>query len=206
MKYLTTVFLVFLGSSSLNAQVIEASSGSPAEIVKFSWSKERRNWEQNPFGGPNENFHEMQFRARSEKRVSDAKQSNSAQLGKLENDARVDAAIIRAEREKKGPPRYVFLYRMVVKNSAPQAIKEIDWDYVFRDAGTGEELGRQPFTSVQKVEPGKTKELSFILGRPPTHRISVYALDKKERQGLVEEVVISRIHYADGSTWRLPSN
>mgnify|MGYP006166453141 CR=1 FL=1 len=53
-----------------NAQTLPASATSPeVEVVKFSWSKERLNWEQNPFSGPNENFHEMQFRARSEKRA-----------------------------------------------------------------------------------------------------------------------------------------
>ena len=64
------------------------------ELVKFSWSKERLNWEGNPFGGPNENFHQMQFRARSEKRVSDAKRSNSAEVGKLEKDAAIRTALV----------------------------------------------------------------------------------------------------------------
>jgi hypothetical protein len=205
MKPFVVLFLlVFLGAS-LNAQVPAPTQQLPAaEIVKFNWSKERLNWEQNPFGGPNENFHEMQFRARSEKRVSDAKRSNSAELSKLEKDARADAAIIQAERAKKGPPRYAFLYKVMVKNTGVKTIKEIDWDYIFSDAATGEELGRRQFTSVEDIAPGKRKELSFTLGRPPAQRISVYALDKKERQGLVEQVVIVRVQYSDGSVWQLP--
>ncbi len=197
--------LLFVAFAS-NAQTPTTPAGSPEiQVVKFNWSKERINWEQNPFGGPNENFHEMQFRSRSEKRVSDAKRSgNSAEVNKLEKDARTDAAIIQAERQRKGPPRYTFLYRASVKNSSEKTIKEIDWDYIFLDPATGEELGRRQFTSVQSIGPGKSRELSFMVTAPPTQRISVYALDKRERTGLGERVIIVRAEYSDGSVWQVP--
>ncbi|MBA3515283.1 MAG: hypothetical protein H0T77_13015, partial [Pyrinomonadaceae bacterium] len=188
-----------------NAQTSTRLVSAPeVEVVKFSWSKERLNWEQNPFTGPNENFHEMQFRARAEKRANDARRANSPDASKLEKDARTDAAIIQAERQKKGPPRYAFLYRTSVRNTSDRTIKEIDWDYVFLDAATEEELGRRQFTSVQTIGPGKSKELSFMLPAPPTQRISVYALDKKERIGFEEQVVIVRVKYSDGSVWQAP--
>ena len=177
---------------------------SDVEVVKFNWSKERLNWEQNPFGGPNENFHQMQFRARSEKRVSDAKRSNSPEVGKLEKEARADAAIVAAENQNSKPSRYYFFYRTSIKNTSTKAIKEVDWDYVFVDAITGDELDRRQFTSVQNIGPGKQKELTFTLPTPPTRRISVHALDKKERAGIDERVVIVRVKYADGSEWQLP--
>lgn len=200
-----TYSLLFVAFAS-NAQTPPTPAGAPEiQVVKFSWSKERQNWEQNPFGGPNENFHEMQFRARSEKRVSDAKRSgNSAEVDKLEKDARTDAAIIQAERQKERPPRYSFLYRASVKNSSEKTIKEIDWDYVFLDEATGEELGRRQFTSVQGIAPAKSKELSFLIPTPPTQRISVYALNKKDRLAFVEQIVIVRVKYADGSVWQVP--
>lgn len=180
------------------------SPSDPAiELVKFSWSKERLNWEGNPFGGPNENFHQMQFRARSEKRVSDAKRSNSAEVGKLEKDAKADAAIVENENKNSAPPRYYFIYRASMKNLSSKAIKEIDWDYVFLDAVTGDELDRRQFTSVQNIGPGKQKELVFTLPTPPTRRISVQALDKKERVGIDERIVVVRVTYADGSVWEV---
>jgi len=176
--------------------------GAEIEVIKFGWSKERLNWQQNPFGGPNENFHEMQFRARSEKRVSDAKRSgNAAEISKLEKDAKTDVAIVQAVRDNAGPPRYVFLYRSSVRNGSSKAITELDWDYVFYDAVTGEELGRREFSSAQKIAPGKSKELSFMISTPPTKRISVHSLDKKERDGIQEQIVIVRIKYEDGSVW-----
>jgi hypothetical protein len=183
--------------------VANAQSDPAVELVKFSWTKERLNWEGNPFGGPNENFHQMQFRTRSEKRVSDAKRSNSPEVGKLEKEAKADAAIVANENQNSAPPRYYFMYRASMKNLSTKQIKEIDWDYVFLDAGTGEELGRRQFTSVQNIGPGKQKDLTFTLPTPPTRRVSVYALDKKERLGLDEKVIIVRVTYADGSVWEL---
>jgi hypothetical protein len=197
MRVLLVLLLLLLPGGAVNAQDL------PIELVKYSWTKERLNWEGNPFGGPNENFHQMQFRTRSEKRVSDAKRSNSPEVGKLEKEAKADAAIVANENQNSAPPRYYFMYRASMKNLSPKQIKEIDWDYVFLDAGTGEELGRRQFTSVQNIGPGKQKDLTFTLPTPPTRRVSVYALDKKERLGLTEKVIIVRVTYADGSVWEL---
>ena len=189
-----------------NAQTPAVSStASEVEVVKYSWSKERLNWEQNPFGGPNENFHEMQFRARSEKRVTDAKRSGTTgQQASAERDAKVDAAIIAAGRQPTGPARYYFIYRASLKNSSTRQIAEIDWDYVFIDSATGLELGRHQFTSTKTIAPGKSKELSFMLSAPPTKRISVNALNKGERSGIADQVVVVRVKYADGSVWQQP--
>jgi hypothetical protein len=198
------VAVVLLSMLILSGVVYAQAPGDPAiELVKYSWSKERLNWEGNPFGGPNENFHQMQFRSRSEKRVSDAKRSNSAEVGKLEKEAKADAAIVESENKNSAPPRYYFIYRASMKNLSPKAIKEIDWDYVFVDAVNGDELDRRQFTSVQNIGPGKQKELVFTLTTPPTRRISVQALDKKERFGIGERVEIVRVTYADGSVWEV---
>jgi hypothetical protein len=170
-------------------------------VVKYSWSKERINWERDPFGGPIENFDDMRRRRIDERRVERAK-SAGTDATRVERDLRAEQVI---KARPPAPPRYTFVYKASVKNSSAKGIKEIDWDYIFRDAVTGEELGRRQFTSVENISPGKNKELLFMLGRPPTQRISVYALDKKERDGLTEEVVIVRVLYADGSVWQLPS-
>jgi uncharacterized protein YbjQ (UPF0145 family) len=187
------------------AQTLPASTtSSEVEVVKFNWSKERLNWEQNPFGGPNENFHEMQFRARSEKRVTDAKKSGTAgQHSTAERDLKVDAAIVQAGRQPTGPARYYFIYRASLKNASTKAIEEIDWDYVFIDSATGQELGRHQFTSTKMIQPGKSKELTFMLSSPPAKRISVYALNKQERSGMSDQVVVVRVKYSDGSVWQL---
>ena len=57
-------------------------------------------------------------------------------------------------------------------------------------------------TSEEKIVPGKTKELKFFIPRPPTQTISVSALNKNERIGLGETVIIIRIEFADGTSWQ----
>ena len=99
------------------------------------------------------------------------------------------------------PPRYAFRYKLSIQNAGPKAIKEVDWDYVFTDAATGEELGRREFTSAEEIGPGKRKELSVLVSSPPTQRVSVYTLGKGERDGLVEQVTVVRILYDDDTAW-----
>jgi hypothetical protein len=201
MRVTVVLFFFLVIAPVVHAQA--PASEVELEVVKHSWTKERLNWERSPFGGPNENFHQMQFRARSEKRVSDAKRSNSPEVSKLEREAKADAAIVAAENQNGKPPRYYFLYRASVKNTSAKQIKEIDWDYVFVDSFNGDELDRRQFTSVQNIAPGKQKELVFTLPTPPTRRISIYALDKKEASGIEGRVLIVRVKYADGSVWQL---
>ncbi len=126
MKAILLSSLLLLVALASNAQTPTARvDTAEVQVVKFNWSKERINWEQNPFGGPNENFHEMQFRARSEKRASDARRANSPDASKLEKDARTDAAIIQAERQKKGPPRYTFSTEPRSRTAAKRQSKKL---------------------------------------------------------------------------------
>jgi hypothetical protein len=172
-------------------------------VVKFSWDKERVNWERDPFGGPVENFDEMRVRARNEKRIDDAKRGGSPDVDRIKREARADSAILQTARLK-GPPRYGFRYKLSVRNEGAKAVREIDWDYVFNDAATHEELGRHQFTSDGRVGPGKGREFSFFVPTPPALRVSAYDLGRKERDGLEERVVVVRVLYEDGTEWRRP--
>ncbi len=197
---LSLLFLCF--AAPVLAQSTTGTSSPDVTVVKYSWSKERINWEGDPFGGPVENFDDMRRRRVDERRVERARSSgNVGEAARVEREMRAEQVI---KSRPPAPPRYTFVYRVSVKNTSDKTIKELDWDYIFRDAVTGEELSRRQFTSVNNISPGKSKELSFTLNRPPTQRISVYALDKKERDGLTEEVAIVRVLYSDGSVWELP--
>ena len=201
---LATSIVVGLLVAQCHVLVITAQQQSPSvEVVKYSWSKERIGWERDPFAGPVENFDEMRSRVRNEKRIDDAKRGGGGGADRVKREARADEANLKQQREK-GPARYVFVYKAKIKNNASQPIASIDWDYVFHDAVTGEELGRHQFTSTETVGVGKTKELTLTVSAPPTQRISVYSLDKNERAGIVEQVVIVRVKYSDGSEWIAP--
>ena len=121
------------------------------------------------------------------------------EAAKVEREMRAEQ-VLKANQQSK-PPRYAFVYKVSIQNNSDKTIKEFDWDYVFFDAATGAEVGRRQFTGVEKISPGKSKELIFQVASPPTKTISVYALDKNERLGLTESVVLVRITYADGSVW-----
>lgn len=196
------LMLVLAFAAVANTQTPQISDDPPVTVVKHNWVKERINWEGDPFGGPVENFDDVRRRNVDIRRVERARGTgNIGEAAKVEREMRAEQ-VIKARPPK--PPRYVFLYRTSVKNTVEKTIKEIDWDYIFFDAVTGEELGRRQFTSVENIGPGKTRELSFTLSKPPAQRISVYALEKKEREGLVEKVVIGRVQFADGTSWKRP--
>lgn len=191
------IFLVLLCAGVVCAQ-------QPAvEVVKFNWSKERIGWERDPFGGPIENFDETRARQRNERRIEDAKRGNSAEVDRIRREAKADAANI-AAKHKDPPSRYVFVYKATVKNASTKAIKSIDWDYVFLERGTENELGRQQFTSEEKIAAGKTKELVVTITKPPTKTISLTALNNNERGSLDGRVILVRIDYADGTSWQRP--
>ena len=181
--------LVLFAALEMSAQTPKASPVPPpdVEIVKYSWDKERIAWEKTPFGTTEGFFEDTRNRASRER---------SSTSVMVEKNRREQQKVSPSD-----PPRYAFSYKLLIYNSGSKAIKEIDWDYVFRDIVTGAELGRRQFTSVEKISPNKRKELSVLASTPPTRAISVYALGKNERDGLGEQIIISRIQYADGTLW-----
>lgn len=202
-------FALSLALASSSPFAARAQTPAPAgaaapgvSVVKHSWSKERLGWERDPFGGPVGYAEEARIRARNEKRIDDAKRGgDTVAAERARRDAQTDASII--ERTRRGSaPRYAFLYKASVKNDGPRAIKTVDWDYVFNDAVSGEELGRLRFTSDAKIEPGKTRGVEVFTAAPPTKTVSVEALNSRERAGLRESVVIVRLVYADGTVWQ----
>lgn len=196
------VVLFFCLCGSVSAQSPGPQEASDFTVVKHSWTKERINWEGDPFGGPVENFDDMRRRMVDERRVGRARSSgNIAEAAKVEREMRSEQ-IIKAR--PPAPPRYAFLYKVSLRNNTIKTIKAIDWDYIFFSGNTQSETGHLEFTSEEKIGPGKTKELNVMARRPPAKTVSVYALDKNERQGLDGQVVIVRLEYTDGSIWQRP--
>lgn len=193
MKSLALIAILLLGISIVCAQ----QQLSDVEVVKASWSKVRIGWERDPFGGPLENFDEMRSRARNERRI--------AQGGgeRARREAKADEANLAKQREK-NPPRYYFIYKTKVKNNFTSAIVQIDWDYIFFERGTENEMGRQEFTSDEQIAPGKTKELTVTILSPPTKTVSVTSLNLEERDRFTEKIVLVSVKYADGRVWTAP--
>ena len=208
MKHLSLCLLLLSCACAAARAQSPAVAAAPAaappppgvEVLRYSWSKDRIGWEADPFGGPVESFDDIRRRNADLRRIERAKATgNQAEAAKVEREMRSEQ-IIKAR--PPNPPRYAFSYRLSIRNTGAKAIREIDWDYVFFDAATGQELGRREFTAVEKIAPGKSKELTFLVPTPPVNRISAHSLGKNERDGLREEVVLLRVLYADGTVWQ----
>lgn len=193
MKSLVLIAILLLGISLVGAQ----QQLSDVEVIKASWSKVRIGWERDPFAGPLENFDEMRSRARNERRI--------AQGGgeRAKREAKADEANLAKQREK-NPPRYYFVYKTKLKNNSTSAIVQIDWDYIFYERDTENEMGRQQFTSDEQIAPGKTKELTVMMTSPPTKTVSVTSLNLEERDRFSEKIVLVSVKYADGRVWNAP--
>ena len=198
MRYLCLILLLSIPGIASAQKPSAPTDPSGIEVLKFSWSKERIGWEHDPFGGPIENFDEMRARSRSERQVQGAKQG-----GKVQQDAKADAANL-AVLHKTTPSQYVFTYKMTVRNLSNKTIKAVDWDYIFLDKSTNTELGPQQFTSEEKIGPGKSKELIVAIRKPPSHTISVTALNKGEADSLLGRILILGVQYSDGTAWQAP--
>jgi hypothetical protein len=182
-------FMVWLGSFDTFAQTSPSDSPPDMQIVKYSWTKDKIGWERDVTY--TESYREMTTRIRNERRTGSALEERTKQAQ-------------REEQKPAKPPRYAFSYKLQVNNIGSKGITEIDWDYIVTDQTTGEELGRRQFTSVEKVGPGKRKEMIVRVSGSPSNRVSVYSLGKDEHAGLTEKVLITRLLYEDGTTWAIP--
>jgi hypothetical protein len=193
MKSLSVIAILLLGLTIVCAQ----QQLSEVEVVKSSWSKVRIGWERDPFGGPLENFDEMRSRARNERRIAQGGGEGA------KREAKADEANLAKQRET-GPPRYYFVYKTKIKNNHTSPIVQIDWDYVFFERDTENEVGRQQFTSDENIGAGKTKELTVTTTSPPTKTVSVTSLNLEERDRFTEKIVLVSVKYADGRIWIAP--
>jgi hypothetical protein len=182
-------FMAWLGGFDTFAQTSPSDSPPDLQIVKYSWTKDKIGWERDVTY--TESYREMTTRIRNERRTGSALEERTKQAQ-------------REEQKPAKPPRYAFSYKLQVNNIGSKGITEIDWDYIVTDQTTGEELGRRQFTSVEKVGPGKRKEMIVRVSGSPSNRVSVYSLGKDEHAGLTEKVLITRLLYEDGTTWAIP--
>lgn len=187
------MLLMALSAVAAFAQPSALETDAGLAIIKYSWLKELLNWDDaetiTPAG--------VTMKTRDRKPPGLRRKEASEQRSRRANSS--------GARQTAEDPRYQFTYNLVVRNDSLKKIREIDWDYVFSDAQTREELGRRQFTSAEKVDRGKTKKLTIRVSSPPTLKIDVYRMGKKESDGLKGTVEISRILYDDDSEWKAPA-
>ena len=92
---------------------------------------------------------------------------------------------------------YVFKYtaKVVLKNTGAKMVKEVSWDYVFTNPESGKEVRRFKIQSRQQILPGQSETLAKDIGIAPEE-------DTRSLNSAKQSVEVTRIEYADGSTWR----
>lgn len=202
------VFLLLISMLTL-AQQPQVSPQVPADaaVGTFSWRKERLpGWEKETAGSSVEPYDVMRARLENERRIQQARNTgNKAELGRRESAANMlENATLAKESKKAQRPRDGYRYTVLLTNTGSKTIKLVDWDYVFFDPSTHEVVARHQFTSQETIKPSKSKEVSVLYLTPPVKTVSAGMLTKKEPMPFIEQVVIARIEFSDGSVWQHP--
>src|SRR5688500_4050809 len=128
MKIGLLMLLLGLCAVAAFAQPSVVGPDADLEVIKYSWLKERLNWDDpEPItpGG-------VTMRTRDRKPPGLRAKEASEQRSSRANSS--------GARQTAEDPRYQFTYNLVVRNDSLKKIREIDWDYVFSDGETREEL------------------------------------------------------------------
>ncbi|MGD9588575.1 MAG: hypothetical protein AB7Q37_04155 [Pyrinomonadaceae bacterium] len=94
-----------------------------------------------------------------------------------------------------------YSYSVKLRNRGKIGIRSIEWEYVFLNPETKEELGRRRFSSNSTIGPGRTKNLVVRSAIPPTGTIDAGNVSQKREDRYLEQIVIVGVEYADGSRW-----
>lgn len=195
---LLTLLVICAASPTMLAQ----DGGRSLVVVKFSWDKERIR--PRPSLAPLASQDELIQQARREQQLAAARNaSNKPAATRLETQiSNHQKATVQARQTEL--PRDGYRYKVTLRNEGVKLIKSIDWDYLFYDPITQQELARHQFTSDETIKPGKSKEVSVLYLTPPVKTVDVRLLRKKDAVSFTEQVVIARIEFSDGSVWPHP--
>lgn len=195
---LLVAFLIVCTFSAVVAQ----DGGSGLVVLKCSWEKERIR--PRPSLVTLASQDELIQQSRREQQLAVAKnEGDRGKVSKIEtqisNHQKATANASQTEL-----PRDGYRYKVKLRNDGPKTIKSIDWDYLFLDPTDHQGLARHQFTSDETIKPGKSKEISVLYLNAPVKTLNARSLKKKDSLAFVEQVVVVRIQYSDGSSWRRP--
>ena len=80
-----------------------------------------------------------------------------------------------------------------LKNAGAVAVTKVQFDFVFNDPKTDEELLRLPYSSRRRLKPGRSNSYSTLMNRSKRTR---------RGDGARMSVEFTKVVYADGSIWK----
>jgi hypothetical protein len=192
----TLVAALLLLTPSVAAQVADPAAPTDVVILEKSWRAESRSFmhNTNPLE-PNEELIRVTREQKKYLREQDNAPPNQTTTPPM--PASLGRPIFPEPRSRK-----TYLYQVKVMNAGAKAIKQINWEYQFLDPDTREVKDQRKIASSVKLSPGQSKVLKSRLTRQPTVVVNAGQLAQQYKNQFAERVVITRIVYADGSTWQ----
>jgi hypothetical protein len=201
MKARNFLFSVLILTVS-NGVAFPQEVGSGLAVIKFSWERERIR--PRPSVSPLASQEELIQQSRRERDLAAARNSaDKGRAGQIETQM-VNHQEATAKARNTSLPRDGYRYVVTLRNDGGKTIKSIDWDYVFIDPITQQQVARHQFTSDETIKPGKRKEVAVLYLIQPVKTVSARILNKKDQMPFTEHVVVAHITYSDGSVWERP--
>lgn len=94
--------------------------------------------------------------------------------------------------------RYIYYYRVRLKNNSPKKIKSILWEYQLLDGSASTILSQRIFFCAVSIKSQSIKELQPGAYAPPNRVVSA---DNPDDPAQKQRVVVNQIEYSDGSKW-----
>ncbi|HEX8491251.1 MAG TPA: hypothetical protein VF658_00270 [Pyrinomonadaceae bacterium] len=176
-----------------------ANNPSDLQVVKISWKRDTR---------PAREAYPKDEKRLEEKLpdVTEKRTKRSSRPDRKEQTTVYDRASRASQEVEDLWPENVplvdgYLYQMTVRNTGRKEIKAVHWQYIFTDSLDPNIVTRHQFQSRAKISPGKEIKLSRFAVTPPSQVVNAKAIEIDLKQQYSEQVLITRIEYADGSAW-----
>lgn len=189
MKTLTLalLFAALLPLSSL------AQNEPEVEVLKSAWRKLEHN--QNLTGKKIQDMRNARIDAQiSEERRKDKPDYN--EINRLQNEKRYQVTPL----DRPDPTTKDYEYKFRFKNRAAKEIVGLEWTYLFSDAATHKPLVAHRFNTDARITRGKDKQVTAYTDASPP-RIVNAKTQPKDGKAWIEEVIITKVVFADGSRW-----
>lgn len=195
--FIFAVFAVSMAQTSVATTT--ANEPSDVQVVKMSWKKDSRlaatayPEETDTASVPPSGRGSQAAQRRRDEKVS-VFDRNSRATNEVEDLWPVAGPLISG-----------YLYQATVRNTGQRKIKALNWQYIFTDARDRSIVTRHKFKSLENIAPGKEAKLSRFSAVAPTQVVNAKTLESASQQPYLEQVLIMRIEYADGSVWERPA-
>jgi hypothetical protein len=180
------------------------NDSAPVVILNFRWARDRQAIE----NASSASVAPAPAMISENKKYERDKRANDPAGARDPNADTVDARSAELERinqqAREPQPVEGFTYQIRVHNRSAKIIKDIFWEYRFREIATPVHLSRRQFLCTAQIKPDKQRDFQVFTLAGPLNSVNVKSLAKDSNAQFEEAVLINRIEFVDGTTWQRP--